>query len=428
MQVPFSPPDISEKEIEEVMDALRSGWITTGPKTKELERQIASFCHTKKAACLNSATAAMELCLRALGIGSGDEVITCAYTYTASASVICHVGACPVLVDCQEDSYEMDYQALEDAVSDKTKAIIVVDIAGKMVDYPKIFEVLEACKDRFSPRKDTLQELFSRPILIADAAHSFGAELNKKMSGEYADFTSFSFHAVKNFTTAEGGALVWKEHPGLNDDAFYQTLMQLSLHGQTKDALSKSKAGSWEYDIVAPLYKCNMTDIHAALGLAQLPDYPRKLKRRRVIIERYNQAVQEINAELSECADTGEPRVKLAYLDHYDERISASQKAERLVSKSSGHLYMLELQGASLEERNALIEAMGQEGIACNVHYKPLPLLTAYKNLGFEIQDFPRAYKRYTQELSLPLHTCLREEQLAYVCVTLKRLCKELFC
>lgn len=403
MQVPFSPPDISQAEIDEVCDALRSGWITTGPKTKELEKEIAAFCNTQYACCLNSATAAMELCLHALAVGPGDEVITVAYTYTASASVVCHVGAELKLVDSQEDSYEMDYDKLADLISEKTKVIIPVDLAGRMVDYPKLFEVLESVKHRFKPTKGTLQECFDRPIVLADAAHSFGAEQAGDKSGSVADFTSFSFHAVKNFTTAEGGALVWKERAGLDSKSFYQTIMNLSLHGQTKDALSKTKLGSWEYDIVAPYYKCNMTDINAALGLAQMKSYDKKLKRRRELIEGYNQAFSDMQ--------------RFSYLDHYSDL--KSQTGLLIPQSSSGHLYLLSLKRCSLEQRNELIIRMAQEGIACNVHYKPLPLLSAYKNLGFKIEDFPHAYQHYSHEISLPLHTCLSDEQHAYVCENL---------
>lgn len=386
--ISFSPPDIGEKEIEEVICALKSGWITTGPRTKEFEREIATYCHTEKAVCLNSATACMEMTLRLLGVGPGDEVITSAYTYTASCSVICHVGATPVLVDVKENSFEMDYEALADKITEKTKAIIPVDLAGIMCDYDKIFEVVES-KQHLFQAKNELQKSIGRVVVLADAAHAFGATRKGKVCGEVADFTSFSFHAVKNLTTAEGGAVVWKTIDGIDNEWIYKQYQLLSLHGQTKDALSKTKLGAWEYDIVSPAYKCNMTDIMAAIGLVQLKRYPELLKRRKEIIEQYNQGLKNSNIEV---------------LNHYDSE-----------HQSSGHLYLTRINGATLEQRNRIIEKMAERGIATNVHYKPLPLLTAYKNMGFDIKDYPNAYKMYENEVTLPLHTGLSDEDVEYV-------------
>ena len=387
MKIPFSPPDVGEAEIEEVAAALRSGWITTGPKTKELERRVANFCHTKKAVCLNSATAALELTLHQLGIGPGDEVITCAYTYTASASVVCHVGAKLVLVDCQPDSYQMDYDALEKAVTTKTKAIIPVDIGGVICDYDKIFEIVKRKQCLFTPSDNPIQKALGRVAVVADAAHAFGASQNGKMCGEIADFTAFSFHAVKNFTTAEGGAVVWKEIDGVDSEEIYRQYMLLSLHGQSKDALAKTQLGAWEYDIVIPGYKCNMTDIMA--GLAQMKRYPALLARRKEIISRYDAALKNL---------------PVTVWQHYGEDFS-----------SSGHLYLVRLNGKDEQYRNDVIVRMAQMDVATNVHYKPLPMHTAYRNMGFDIKDYPNAYRMYQNEITLPLHTCLSDEQVEYV-------------
>lgn len=386
--IPFSPPDMSEAEILEVAEALRSGWITTGPKTKEFERQIAAYCGTEKAVCLNSATACMEMILHVLCVGPGDEVITCAYTYTATASVTCHVGAKVVMVDTAPGSFEMDYSKLADAITERTKVIIPVDLAGIVCDYSKVFAAVEAKKHLFKPAND-IQKAFGRAVVLADAAHAFGAQQNGKMCGNIADFTSFSFHAVKNLTTAEGGALTWKPIPGIDDEWIYKQFQLLSLHGQNKDALAKTKLGSWEYDIVAPNYKCNMTDVMAGIGLAQFQRYPGLLARRREIIEMYNAGLVECNVEV---------------LNHYGENHA-----------SSGHLYLVRLVGKSVEERNAVITKMAERGIACNVHYKPLPMMTAYKNLGFDIVDYPNAYAQYENEVTLPLHTRLSDEDVEYV-------------
>lgn len=389
MKIPFSPPDVGEAEIEEVAAALRSGWITTGPKTKELERRVANFCHTKKAVCLNSATAALELTLHQLGIGPGDEVITCAYTYTASASVVCHVGAKLVLVDCQPDSYQMDYDALEKAVTTKTKAIIPVDIGGVICDYDKIFEIVKRKQCLFTPSDNPIQKALGRVAVVADAAHAFGASQNGKMCGEIADFTAFSFHAVKNFTTAEGGAVVWKEIDGVDSEEIYRQYMLLSLHGQSKDALAKTQLGEWEYDIVIPGYKCNMTDIMAGIGLAQMKRYPALLARRKEIISRYDAALKNL---------------PVTVWQHYGEDFS-----------SSGHLYLVRLNGKDEQYRNDVIVRMAQMDVATNVHYKPLPMHTAYRNMGFDIKDYPNAYRMYQNEITLPLHTCLSDEQVEYV-------------
>lgn len=389
MKIPFSPPDVGEAEIEEVAAALRSGWITTGPKTKELERRVANFCHTKKAVCLNSATAALELTLHQLGIGPGDEVITCAYTYTASASVVCHVGAKLVLVDCQPDSYQMDYDALEKAVTTKTKAIIPVDIGGVICDYDKIFEIVKRKQCLFTPSDNPIQKALGRVAVVADAAHAFGANQNGKMCGEIADFTAFSFHAVKNFTTAEGGAVVWKEIDGVDSEEIYRQYMLLSLHGQSKDALAKTQLGAWEYDIVIPGYKCNMTDIMAGIGLAQMKRYPALLARRKEIISRYDAALKNL---------------PVTVWQHYGEDFS-----------SSGHLYLVRLNGKDEQYRNDVIVRMAQMDVATNVHYKPLPMHTAYRNMGFDIKDYPNSYQMYQNEITLPLHTCLSDEQVEYV-------------
>ena len=389
MKIPFSPPDVGEAEIQQVVDALRSGWITTGPKTKELERQVAQFCHTSRAVCLNSATAALELTLHQLGIGPGDEVITCAYTYTASASVVCHVGAKLVLVDCQPDSFEMDYDALENAITEKTKAIIPVDIGGKVCDYDRIFAIVEKKKSLFTPSDNKIQQALGRVAVVADAAHAFGARWHGKMCGEIADFTAFSFHAVKNFTTAEGGAVVWRDLDGIDNEELYKNYMLLSLHGQSKDALAKTQLGAWEYDIVITGYKCNMTDIMAGIGLAQMQRYPELLQRRREIIGRYDAVMDTL---------------PVSVLRHYGEDFA-----------SSGHLYLVRLNGKDEQYRNDFIVKMAQRDVATNVHYKPLPMHTAYKALGFDIKDYPNAFRMYQNEITLPLHTLLTDEQVEYV-------------
>ncbi len=390
--IPFSPPDITEQEIQLVSEALRSGWITTGPRTKEFERQIAAYCHTNKAVCLNSATACMELILRVLGVGEGDEVITPAYTYTATASVTCHVGAKVVMVDTAPDSFEMDYDKLADAITERTKVILPVDLGGVVCDYDKVFAAVEAKRHLFQPANE-LQAVFGRVIVLADAAHAFGAIWHGKRCGEIADFTSFSFHAVKNLTTAEGGALTWRPIEGIDDEWLYKQFQLLSLHGQNKDALAKTQLGAWEYDIVSPAYKCNMTDIMAAIGLVQLERYPALLERRREIIEKYNEALREYNVQV---------------LDHYGDDHA-----------SSGHLYLVRLLGKDSAYRNAVINQMAERGIACNVHYKPLPMMTAYKALGFDIADYPNAYNQYQNEVSLPLHTRLTDEDVAYIITNL---------
>ena len=388
MNIKFSPPDISELEIQEVSEALRSGWITTGPRTKELERQIAEYVGTKKCVCLNSQTACAEMALYVLGVGPGDEVITSAYTYTASASVIYHTGAKIVMVDTQKDSLEMDYDALEAAITDKTKAIIPVDIAGIPCDYDKIFEIVEKKKDIFKPTSK-IQEALGRVAVMADTAHSFGGKYHGKMLGSVADFSSFSFHAVKNFTTAEGGALTWRTIPGIDDEAIYKQLQLLSLHGQSKDALAKTQLGAWEYDIVGPWYKCNMTDVVAAIGLMQMKRYPAMLARRKEIIGKFDAALRPLGVKT---------------LDHYTDD-----------HESSGHLYLTRIPGITLEQRNEIIIKMAEQGVACNVHYKPLPMHTAYKNLGFDIKNYPNAYNNFVNEISLPLHTCLTDEEVDYV-------------
>lgn len=386
--IPFSPPDMSEAEVQEVAEALRSGWITTGPKTKEFERQIADYCGTSKAVCLNSATACMESILRALGVGPGDEVITCAYTYTATASVTCHVGAKVVFVDTAPGRFEMDYDKLADAITERTKVVIPVDLGGVVCDYDRIFAAVESRKHLFRPAND-IQKAFGRVIVLADAAHAFGAQWHGKRCGSIADFTSFSFHAVKNLTTAEGGALTWRDRDGVDNDALYKHFQLLSLHGQNKDALAKTKLGAWEYDIIAPYYKCNMTDVMAGIGLAQFRRYPGLLARRREIIEKYDAALKDLPVQV---------------LDHYGSD-----------HVSSGHLYLTRLLGRSDAERREVIVKMAERGIACNVHYKPLPMMTAYKALGFDIADFPNAYAQFVNEVTLPLHTRLSDEDVAYV-------------
>lgn len=405
MKIPFSPPDIGEAEIAQVADTLRSGWITTGPKTKELERQVASFCHTSRAVCLNSATAAMELTLHQLGIGPGDEIITCAYTYTASASVVCHVGAKLVLVDCCKpsdggsDCYQMDYDALERAITPRTKAIIPVDLGGVVCDYDRIFEIVERKKALFTPSDNKIQQALGRVAVMADAAHAFGAQWHGRVCGEIADFTCFSFHAVKNFTTAEGGAATWRDLPGIDNEEIYKNYMLLSLHGQSKDALAKTQLGAWEYDIVMPGYKCNMTDIMAAIGLAQMQRYPDLLARRKQIITRYNQVMDTL---------------PVSYLRHYGEDFA-----------SSGHLYLVRLNGRDEQFRNDFIVKMAEREIATNVHYKPLPMHTAYKKLGFDIKDYPNAFAMYRNEVTLPLHTLLTDEQVEFLLETFVQLLRD---
>ena len=386
--IPFSPPDMSEAEVLEVAEALRSGWITTGPKTKEFENLIAMCCGTKKAVCLNSATACMEMILHVLGVGPGDEVITCAYTYTATASVTCHVGAKVVMVDTAPNSFEMDYTKLANAITERTKVIIPVDLAGIVCDYEKVFAAVEAKKHLFQPAND-IQKAFGRVVVLADAAHAFGAQQNGKMCGNIADFTSFSFHAVKNLTTAEGGALTWRPISGIDDEWLYKQFQLLSLHGQNKDALAKTQLGAWEYDIVAPNYKCNMTDVMAGIGLAQMKRYQSMLDRRREIIEKYNEALKCCNVQV---------------LNHYSDNHA-----------SSGHLYLVRVLDKTVEERNEIIIKMAERGIACNVHYKPLPMMTAYKNLGFDIADYPNAYDMYHNEITLPLNTRMTDEDVDYV-------------
>lgn len=393
LNVLFSPPDITEEEIAEVVDTLKSGWITTGPKTKLFEKQLAEFCHTSKAVCLNSATACLEMALRVLGIGPGDEVITTAYTYTASASVVCHVGAKLVLIDTQKDSYEMDYEKLEQAITENTKAIISVDLAGIIGNYEKLFSIAERKKALFHPA-NKIQERMGRIAVLADAAHALGAEKDGKRCGEIADFTSFSFHAVKNLTTAEGGALVWRDIEGIDNEALYKQFMLFSLHGQSKDALAKTQLGAWEYDIVEPYFKCNMTDIMASLGLAQLRRYPGLLARRKEIIGKYNEALKDENVTV---------------LNHYGENHT-----------SSGHLYLVRLNGKTREECNEIITKMAERGVATNVHYKPLPMLSAYKNQGFSIEDYPNAYDLFANEITLPLHTKLTDEEVEYVIACFK--------
>lgn len=388
MNIPFSPPDISELEIQEVISALKSGWITTGPKTKEFERQIKNYIGVDGCACLNSATAAMELTLRLLGVGPGDEVITSAYTYTATASVINHVGANIVLVDTAKDSFEMDYDKLGDAITQNTKVIMPVDIAGKICDYDRIYDIINEKKSMFKPRTK-LQSAVGRITVLADSAHGFGAQSKGLKSGNFADFTSFSFHAVKNLTTAEGGAAVWKSIDGIDDEWIYNQYMLASLHGQSKDALAKTKLGAWEYDILYPAYKCNMTDINAAIGLKQLERYDALLARRREIIEKYDKAF----------LDAG-----LMPLKHFDDE-----------SRSSGHLYLLRMPEFKSEDRNRLITKLAEQGIATNVHYKPLPMMTAYHTLGFDIKNYPNAYAMYENEITLPLHTKLSDDEVDYV-------------
>jgi dTDP-4-amino-4,6-dideoxygalactose transaminase len=397
MKVSFSPPDITEQEINAVAETLRSGWITTGPRTKLFEQNIATFCNTQKAVCLNSATACLEGVLRILGVGAGDEVIVPAYTYTATASVVCHVGAKPVIVDSVKGGFEMDYDKMADVITEKTKVIIPVDLAGIICDYDRVFDIVKNKSASFRP-KNKIQESFGRIIVLADAAHAFGATRNGKKCGEIADFTSFSFHAVKNLTTAEGGALTWRSFDGVDNDALYKEFMLYSLHGQSKDALAKNQLGAWEYDIVYPAYKCNMTDIMASIGLVQLERYPQILSRRKAIIEKYNKAFENLDVTL---------------LDHFSNMHS-----------SSGHLYLVRLNGKDEQYRNNLIVEMAKREIACNVHYKPLPMMTAYKQIGYDIADFPNAFNQYRNEITLPLHTCLTDEMVDYVIGNFKELVK----
>lgn len=407
--IPFSPPDMSEAEIREVAEALKSGWITTGPKTKEFENQISKYCQTDTydsdgkqqhtTCCLNSATASMELALRVLGIGPGDEVIVPAYTYTATASSVCHVGARPVLIDCAPGSFEMDYKKMENAINEKTKAIMPVDLGGIVADYDQVLAAVEAKKHLFQPKND-IQRNFGRCIVIADAAHAFGAMWHGQMCGSIADFTSFSFHAVKNLTTAEGGALTWRSRVGMDNEGIYKQLQLLSLHGQNKDALAKTKLGAWEYDIIGTWYKCNMTDVMAGIGLAQLKRYPEMLRRRRQLIEKYNVALEPYNVKV---------------LNHYSNDHS-----------SSGHLYLVRIVGATLEKRNEIIVKMAERGIATNVHYKPLPMMTAYKALGYDIKDYPNAYEQFQNEITLPLHTRLTDEDVEYILANFIEIIKEL--
>lgn len=396
MKIPFSPPDMSMAEADEVHDAILSGWITTGPRVKEFERLIAMCCQTDKAVCLNSATACMENALRVLGIGPGDEVIVPAYTYSATASVVCHVGATLRMIDCAPNSFEMDYDCLANMINERTKAVMPVDLGGIVADYDKVFAAVESKKYLFQPAND-LQKAIGRVAVIADAAHAFGARRNGKMCGEIADFTSFSFHAVKNLTTAEGGALTWNKSLAEFNDAIYKQLQLLSLHGQNKDALTKTQLGAWEYDIIAPLYKCNMTDVMAAIGLVQLKRYPEMMHHRRQIIERYNEGLKDLNVQV---------------LNHYPSEDT----------QSSGHLYLVRLLDKTMEQRNALITKMAERDIACNVHYKPLPMMTAYKSLGFDIKDYPNAFHQFENEITLPLHTNLTDDMVEYVILSMNQL------
>ena len=400
MNIPFSPPDITEAEVQEVASALLSGWITTGPKTKELERRVAAYCGTDYAVCLNSQTACSQMTLRMLGVGPGDEVITTAYTYTATASVVCHVGAKLILIDTQRDSLEMDYDAMEAAITERTKVIIPVDLAGIPCDYDRIFAAVERKRHLYQANPDNdIQTALGRILVLADTAHAFGARLGDRPLGCVADFSSFSFHAVKNLTTAEGGALTWNEIPGISSADIYKRLQLLSLHGQSKDALAKVQLGAWDYDIVGTWYKCNLTDIAAAVGLAQMNRYEQMLERRREIIGVYDAALKPLGVQV---------------LDHYNDRHT-----------SSGHLYLTRIPGISAEQRNEIIQKMAARGIACNVHYKPLPMHTAYKNLGFKLEDYPNAYAQFANEITLPLHTQLTDEQVQYVAENYVEILKE---
>ena len=398
MKIPFSPPDISEAEINEVCEALRSGWITTGPRTKEIERRVANYCGVEKAVCLNSQTACAEMALNVLGVKAGDEIITTAYTYTATASVIHHVGAKIVLVDTKKGSCEIDYDQVASAITEKTKAIIPVDIAGVPCDYEKLYEIVNSKKQLFVPESD-IQSALGRVAIMADTAHALGSKWKGSPIGSVADFSSFSFHAVKNLTTAEGGALTWKTIDGVSNDDIYKRIQLLSLHGQSKDALAKTQLGTWEYDIVGPWYKCNMTDIAAAIGLAQLERYPDMLKRRREIIEKYDAAFKPLGVKV---------------LDHYNK-----------AHESSGHLYITRIPGITPEQRSEIIVKMAEREIACNVHYKPLPMHTAYKNLGFDIKDYPNAYDFFANEITLPLHTLMTDDMVEYVIENYTNILKE---
>ena len=401
-EIPFSPPDITDLEIAEVIGTLKSGWITTGPRTKEFEREIAAYCTTERAVALNSATACLEAILRFLGVGEGDEVITSAYTYTASASPVCHVGARLVLVDVARDSYEMDYDALEKAITEKTKVIIPVDLGGVLCDYQRIFEIAERKRVLFRP-KNEIQKAIGRVIIVADSAHAFGSkrqfEGKWKISGSIADFTSFSFHAVKNLTTAEGGALTWRPMDGIDDNWVYQEFMLMSLHGQSKDALAKTKLGAWEYDVLAPAYKWNMTDIMAAIGLKQLQRYPGILRRRKVIIGKYDSAFRPFGVQV---------------LRHFENE-----------QMSNGHLYLMRVPGIMENERNAFVCELAGQGVATNVHFKLLPMMTAYRNMGFHIEDYPNAYYQYANEITLPMHTCLKNDDVEYVIWKVKDILRE---
>lgn len=388
MRIPFSPPDITEAEIEAVAEALRSGWITTGPKTKELESRLKAYLAAAGCACLNSQTACAELALRLLGVGPGDEVIVPAYTYTATASVVCHVGAKPVIVDCAPNSFEMDYEQVANAINEKTKAIAPVDLGGMPCDYDRIFEIVEDARRTLIPTSP-LQEAIGRVAVCADTAHALGATYHDKPVGSIADFSSFSFHAVKNLTTAEGGCLTWRPIDGADSSELYHQIQLLSLHGQDKDALAKTKLGAWEYDIVGPWYKCNMTDMAAAMGLVQLDRYPQMLARRRELIKRYDEALAPLD---------------VVGLPHYTQD-----------HQSSGHLYICRISGINAEQRNRIIEFMAEGGVAANVHYKPLPMMTAYKNMGYDIADYPNAYAQFENEITLPLHTRLTDEQVEYI-------------
>lgn len=402
--IPFSPPDISILEENEVIEALRSGWITTGPRTKELERRLAKYCHTSKVVCLNSATAAEELNFRICGIGEGDEVIVPAYTYTATASAAIHCGAKVIFVDSQKDNYEMDYEKVAEAITEKTKAVVAVDLGGIVADYDKLYAAVESKKDMFKPLEGNslgarIQQAKGRVLVFADCAHALGASRHGKMAGEIADFTDFSFHAVKNFTTAEGGAATWRDIAGIDNEEIYKQYQLYSLHGQSKDALAKTQLGAWEYDIVGPWYKCNMTDIMAAIGLKQLDRYPGLLERRKKIIDKYDAAFKPLKIEV---------------LKHYTEEY-----------QSSGHLYITRVPGITLEQRHEIIVKMAEVGIACNVHYKPLPMMTAYKKFGFDIKNYPNAYNRFENEITLPLHTKLKDDEVEYVIEQYCKIVKE---
>lgn len=400
----FSPPDISDLEIAEVVEALKSGWITTGPRTKELEKRLAEFCHTSKVVCLNSATAAEELNFRICGIGEGDEVIVPAYTYTATASAAIHCGAKVIFVDSQKDSTEMDYGKVADAITEKTKAVVAVDLAGIICDYDKLYVAVESKKALFRAKEGNalgarIQQAIGRVLVFADGAHALGASKNGKMAGEFADFTDFSFHAVKNFTTAEGGAATWKDIPGIDNEEMYHQYQLYSLHGQSKDALAKTQIGAWEYDIIGPWYKCNMTDIMAAIGLRQLDRYPTLLERRKEIIQKYDEACDELG---------------VVHLHHYGEDFA-----------SSGHLYLTRIPGVSDGQRREIITKLAERGVNTNVHYKPLPMMTAYKNMGWDIKNFPNAYAYYENLITLPLHTKLSDEDVEYVIEQYSRIVKE---